>query len=94
MKTNDKNKMNYITTDLQVKEVLELMDEQDKLFFDKLMNNKRDIMQEDFENCVICSSNLTIFETPLKCGHRFHSECIEEWFKRSKNCPTCKAKHE
>lgn len=73
-----------------VQEVLDLMDENDLVFFNKLMNNKRDILQEELENCVICSSNLTIFETPLKCGHRFHAECIDEWFKRAKICPTCK----
>ena len=74
----------------KVQEVLDLMDNSDLAFFNKLMNNKRDILQEELENCVICSSNLTIFETPLKCGHRFHSECIDEWFKRVKICPTCK----
>ena len=94
MNRKNSKKITYESKDENVNEVITLMDEKDKLFFDKLMNNKRDIMQEDLENCVICSSNLTIFETPLRCGHRFHSECIEEWFKRSKNCPTCKTKHE
>ena len=88
------NRAVYKTKDKRAKEILNLMDQSDRTFFNKLMNNKRDIMQDELENCVICSSNLTIFETPLKCGHRFHTECVEEWFKRSKVCPTCKAKQD
>ena len=26
----------------------------------------------------------------LPCGHAFHFECIFEWLKKSKNCPTCR----
>ena len=27
----------------------------------------------------------------LRCGHLFHTECIDEWFERSYRCPCCKA---
>ena len=28
------------------------------------------------------------------CGHIFHSECIEKWFERKKECPSCRASME
>ena len=41
------------------------------------------------ECCTIC------IEEPdecsqLKCGHIFHTECINEWFKNHKSCPNCR----
>jgi hypothetical protein len=41
------------------------------------------------ENCTIC------LEEPedcsqLKCGHIYHKECINEWFKKKKTCPNCR----
>lgn len=26
----------------------------------------------------------------LPCGHMFHAPCVQEWFKRSRECPMCK----
>jgi hypothetical protein len=26
----------------------------------------------------------------LPCLHRFHNECVGEWFKRKNTCPNCK----
>lgn len=26
----------------------------------------------------------------LPCLHRFHIECVTEWFKRKNTCPNCK----
>ena len=26
----------------------------------------------------------------LKCYHKFHKNCIEKWFKRSRTCPLCR----
>jgi len=27
----------------------------------------------------------------LRCGHHFHEVCIFEWFRKSKQCPTCRS---
>ena len=27
----------------------------------------------------------------IACGHIFHSECVEKWFERKKECPNCRA---
>jgi len=42
--------------------------------------------------CVIC---MTQYEEEssardiLKCGHMFHSECLETWLKVKQKCPLC-----
>lgn len=42
-------------------------------------------------NCAICQDALTPAHTRLThCGHRFHTECISEWFTQSVNCPNCR----
>lgn len=43
--------------------------------------------------CAICLN--TVRETrshpPIRCGHLFHSQCIEHWKHRGKNtCPICR----
>ena len=30
----------------------------------------------------------------IACGHMFHSECVEKWFDRKKECPNCRASME
>ena len=31
--------------------------------------------------------------TALDCGHKYHVECIEEWFKFNTYCPYCRQQH-
>eukprot|EP01038_Epipyxis_sp_PR26KG_P010025 gene10025-13481_t len=44
--------------------------------------------------CSICLSEFVEGNTcrllPDPCGHMFHQECIDEWFKQSSACPLCK----
>ena len=30
----------------------------------------------------------------IYCGHVFHSACLEKWFDRKKECPSCRASME
>ena len=30
----------------------------------------------------------------IKCGHAFHTECLEKWFEMKKECPSCRASME
>jgi len=47
--------------------------------------------QEDSE-CSICLDNIQpINLKTLKCGHKYHTACIEQWFKSSKSCPLCRS---
>lgn len=40
--------------------------------------------------CNIClESNLNIKIRKLKCNHKFHITCIEEWLNIKQRCPLC-----
>ena len=40
--------------------------------------------------CSIClESNINKKNRKLKCNHKFHIDCIEEWLKIHKRCPLC-----
>ncbi|KAK7750208.1 hypothetical protein SLS62_007838 [Diatrype stigma] len=53
---------------------------------------------KDPVSCPICLIDGELCRmTPLPCGHRFHRDCIQKWFKaqakpprRSPSCPTCR----
>jgi len=43
--------------------------------------------------CSICLTEVrsTRSNTRLRCGHIFHTECLDKWKERGKNtCPTCR----
>lgn len=44
------------------------------------------------EECTICLRTYKDRQriTILPCCHKFHSACINQWFKRSNRCPLCK----
>ena len=78
--------------DAHIQEIKAQMSEEDLDFLRSLHSVKIKESGASTDTCVICYSNqITIFETPLACGHRFHAECIKEWLKYQKKCPYCKA---
>jgi len=44
------------------------------------------------EQCAVCLMDFEDGEAlrSLSCKHRFHVACVDQWFTRSGNCPTCK----
>jgi len=48
------------------------------------------IMVED-EECCICYEGI-VEGKMLSCGHIYHKECIDEWFKEKRICPYCRHK--
>lgn len=40
--------------------------------------------------CCICYEGI-VEGKMLSCGHIYHKECIDEWFKEKKICPYCRA---
>ena len=50
------------------------------------------IKKGEFKKCLICLENYSVGTkiSYLPCCHYFHSVCIKQWLKKSKNCPFCK----
>ncbi|XP_043532571.1 E3 ubiquitin-protein ligase TTC3-like isoform X3 [Chiloscyllium plagiosum] len=45
---------------------------------------------QDEDPCVICQEELTASRLfVMKCGHKYHRECISLWLKEQKTCPSC-----
>ncbi|RLM93271.1 E3 ubiquitin-protein ligase EL5-like [Panicum miliaceum] len=45
-------------------------------------------------DCVVCLAELEPGEKARslpRCGHRFHVECIDAWFRGNATCPLCRA---
>ena len=42
--------------------------------------------------CPICLIEFQLQESikRLPCGHLLHSQCMNEWFRRTKTCPMCR----
>ncbi|KAG8182570.1 hypothetical protein JTE90_007307 [Oedothorax gibbosus] len=45
--------------------------------------------KKEATTCVICLDTEGRMTT-VKCGHRFHSKCINCWLKESDSCPVCR----
>jgi len=48
-------------------------------------------LTESTKKCIICLSDFFEGEKIryLKCNHFFHKDCIDNWLKLQKKCPTC-----
>tara|TARA_B100001559_G_scaffold317917_1_gene323993 strand:+ start:125 stop:1033 length:909 start_codon:yes stop_codon:yes gene_type:complete len=46
----------------------------------------------DTHNCIVCMCEIEENEEckKLKCGHMFHSKCIDNWLRRTLECPMCR----
>ena len=49
---------------------------------------------EENKICIICQCNYEIGEEYIivPCLHRFHKDCVSQWFDRKDTCPVCKAR--
>uniref|UniRef100_A0A0E0D093 RING-type E3 ubiquitin transferase n=1 Tax=Oryza meridionalis TaxID=40149 RepID=A0A0E0D093_9ORYZ len=46
------------------------------------------------EECAVCIGELRDGDTGRllpRCGHRFHAECVDRWFRSNATCPLCRA---
>lgn len=46
---------------------------------------------EETGSCAVCHDDLTEGVHELGCGHRFHTACVLNWFRRgAQTCPSCR----
>ena len=61
----------------------------------KLEKRKERLVEVSEENrqCCICLCKQSCDDAkPLRCGHEFHENCINEWLRRGETtCPECRA---
>ena len=62
---------------------------QKRLIPEKLYNSKVDAEEE---SCSICFDNFEKrqkIKKLRKCGHEYHSTCLDKWLNDEKRCPMC-----
>lgn len=54
--------------------------------------NKQNFSEEN-KMCAICQCNYEVGEKFIivPCLHRFHKDCVTQWFEQKNTCPVCKA---
>lgn len=61
---------------------------------DNLPGKDDEAAQNDSNDCPIClmelQEGIICRMLPEPCGHIFHQQCIDQWFKQSTVCPLCK----
>ena len=49
-------------------------------------------IKPELPECSICLDEITDADCKiLKCGHKYHEECINDWLTRDKTCPYCRS---
>ena len=43
------------------------------------------------DTCAICFDNVAESDIVLKCNHKFHASCLENWLPKHGTCPTCRS---
>jgi len=58
----------------------------------KFTQANKEVFSEENKACTICMCQYEVDDMflLLPCLHRFHTECVGEWFKRKNTCPNCK----
>ena len=76
-----------LNEEYKMDDVIPVLNEEDLKEIKKYNNQNEEL------NCCICIDNIKIDEevSELKCGHKFHTECIEKLLKEYTNkCPVCR----
>lgn len=61
-------------------------------FIDRYSNRLISTQNDSSEKCVVCMCNYQANQglRELRCNHKFHRKCIDEWLVKSYICPVCR----
>lgn len=53
-----------------------------------------EVSEKAKESCAICLDDITTGQMvkALRCSHKFHEKCINNWLRQKLQCPLCKEK--
>jgi hypothetical protein len=78
---------------IEISVFLKVLEKCQKVGVEKINLNSDGINTHAFcSDCTICTESFKHGESvkQLSCKHSFHPNCIDEWFIRQPNCPTCR----
>lgn len=82
------DKIGYVNRGFSVEQVAKIKKEEYRC-----KNNMSGCDNDNDNKCVICQFDFeegNLVKKLDKCGHLFHSDCIDSWLLKEKKCPFCK----
>ena len=56
----------------------------------KIVKNKKLKKLKNHDICGICLDNIRNNKFTTSCNHKFHEDCIKQWYNKKKTCPNCR----
>uniref|UniRef100_UPI0037E831E3 leukemia NUP98 fusion partner 1 n=1 Tax=Semicossyphus pulcher TaxID=241346 RepID=UPI0037E831E3 len=89
--SDDNNRAKTALQENRIGTIPELTESFEKRLY---LRDKRNTAQNfDDKLCLICHEDMRrsgVGVQELRCTHRFHKECMEQWLWKKRTCPTCR----
>lgn len=62
--------------------------------FQLVIEKINNIESDEKITCCICLNEIEKTVCSLKCNHKFHKKCVEDWLEKNPTCPICRDQNE